>query len=821
MRNEKIREIIKNLIIGLLLGVPLLVTASIRYDCHYDPGSLQFEEKDGWDFIRVKGLDVTEDVAKPMIPVDYIHLLIPQGQEAESINVIVNSSSTIEGVYRIKPSLPDKDSFTIDSTVYQSEEPYPGMRALIVKTGSFAGNRIVDIRVYPVDYYPGSGEIVFFNDLTIEVFYEPSKGGSVKQLHRTSFSARIIKRALTSIVDNDYDIPAYSYKPVNRGNLLQEKSNSSYPTYLVITADSLMDAFEPLIHWITKKGIRANAISVDSILQNYSYDPVSAIYDSAGAIRGFLLDAYESGTQWVLLGGDEEIVPVRYGTSENNDSTVMEQTPSDLYYSSLDGNWNVDGDNLYGEPIDDSVDIYPELFVGRLPCKNKEDINNWINKVIFYEKNPGNGNYDYLTRVFWTAADKDDSIDMRDFPKYIIENGSYPSYFSHDTTMLEDASGTSPKGSEVIAQMSNNYGWFNHYGHGAPDQLTVSAPGNNEGGPERDFLVSLDSCEVFHNRVHINSSRIEFGNGLDSLNNKDYYGVMYLASCYQGMYDLEHYGAPFDIYCGPSMAEAFTLLPERGGPAFLGYTRYAKALSSEVLHLKFLETLFDDSLMNIGVTEAISKTKVFPYFIHHSHTLFGCPLMPIWTNLPSYLNVSFADSILPDSIDFEVIVTSSSTPVKDAYVCLWKGDEVYRAGLSGGDGKLILPIKPITEGEMLITVTGKNFIPFEDTVIVSYSASVVEDFIKSPPFCKTKSILSVGEVLFEFYIPKTDRVKIDIYDLTGRRVKRLLNKKMSSGTHQVSWNGIILNEKYYRNGIYFYQFNYKGNILKGKFLLIK
>ena len=96
MRNEKIREIIKNLIIGLLLGVPLLVTASIRYDFHYDPGSLQFGKKNGWDFIRVKGLDVTEDVAKPMIPVDYIHLLIPQGQEACSINVTINSSLTIE-----------------------------------------------------------------------------------------------------------------------------------------------------------------------------------------------------------------------------------------------------------------------------------------------------------------------------------------------------------------------------------------------------------------------------------------------------------------------------------------------------------------------------------------------------------------------------------------------------------------------------------------------------------------------------------------------------------------------------------------------------
>lgn len=821
MRNKKAVRIIKNICIKLLIGVPLFVTAQVRYDCHYDPGSLQFEKKNGWDFIQLKGLGLTEKLGKPILPVDYIHLLIPQGQEAESINVTINSSSTIEGNYRIKPFLPENDSSAIDFNFYNSKEPYPGVRAEIIKTGSFAGNRIVDIKIYPIDYYPDRGEIVLFNDLTIEISCRPSIKGSVKKLYISPYTAHIVKRALKSIVDNDYDIPAYSYKAYPKDYTPQGKSIFTYPTYLIITTDSLMDAFEPLIHWITKKGIKADAISVDSILKIQDYIPFYEIYDDAGIIRSFLRDAYENGTEWVLLGGDEDIIPVRYGTSENNDSTVpREQPPSDLYYSSLDGNWDVDGDELYGEPLDDSVDIYPELFVGRLPCNRTEEIINWIEKVLSYEKNPGNGNFNYLTRVFWTAADE-----MRNYPEYIIENGSYPSYFEHDTTMLEDSAYTGgyfPKGSDVVDRMNLKFGWFNHHNHGSPDQLTVSARHYNEAGPDRDFLVSVDSCEAWHYDVH-GGCNVEPGNGFDSLKNKDYYGIMYLASCYQGAYDQEHFNEIFlfNIYSGPSMAEAFTLLPERGGPAFLGYTRYAKDVSAVVLHMNFLETLFDDSLRNLGVTETISKIKVFPHHIHLSHTLFGCPLMPVWTNLPSHLNVTFADSILPDSIDFEVIVTSSSTPVKDAYVCLWKGDEVYRTGFSGGDGTLILPIKPKTEGEMFITVTVENFIPFEDTVIVSYNASAVEDFIKSPPLCKTKSILSVGEVLFEFYIPETDRVKIDIFDLTGRRVKRLLDRKMSAGTHQVSWNEIISNEKYYINGIYFYQFNYKNQIIKGKFLLIR
>jgi hypothetical protein len=816
MGNNKNFSKMRNLIIVLFLSVQIF--ASVQYNCHYDESSLRFSIKKGWDQVSIKGGGFTKDEGEPILPIDFIHLIIPQGHSAESISVKVNHKKVINGSFKIKSFLDNVDSIVNDSNFYLSNEPYPGNRAKIVRTGFFNGNNIVYVKVYPLDYYPKSGEIILFEDFTIEIFHRPLLKPKVRQFHKSPYSKYLTDKTLRSLVDNDSEIPVYSYKSYYEDYKNQGKSFFTYPEYLVITTDSLINEFEPLTFWITKKGIKAEIVSVDSIIKNYDYIPIFEIFDDAGIIRSYLRGAYENGTQWVLLGGDEEIIPVRYGTSENNDTTVpQESPPSDLYYSSLDGNWNVDGDELYGEPIDDSVDIYPELYVGRLPCNKKEEVENWINKVLSYEKNPGNGNFDYLNRIFWTAADE-----MRDFPDYIIENGSYPSYFEHDTSMLEDSFGYSPTGSEVIDQMNNNYGWFNHYGHGAPDQLTVSALHYNEAGPDRDFIVSLDSCDVYFENINPNACRVEVGNGLDSLSNKDYYGIMYLASCYQGMYDHEHYGGLFEVYCGPSMAEAFTMLPERGGPAFLGYTRYAKDIPSEVLHLNFLETLYEDSLLPIGVTEAISKTKVFPHFIHLSHTLFGCPLMSVWTNLPSYFNVTFDDSIPPDSNYFQVIVEKLSGPtIKDAYVCLWKGDEVYQRGFTGVDGKLILPIEPETEGEMFITVTRENFIPFEDTVYVSINANIVDDLSKSPPFCKTKSILSMKKVLFEFYIPETDIVKLDIFDITGRKVKNLLDKRITEGNHSLYWNQINSSEKEYTGGIYFYRFKYKEYIIKGKFISIK
>jgi len=718
-------------------------------------------------------------------PVDCVHLLIPEGFSAESVSVRI-------------------DSFTSMT-----------MTAEILGTYSFGGNRIADLKIKPLNLSPKSSKEVPIEDLTIKLSCSPTFGLPGKRLSRDPYSDLIIKKALRSIVDNKQDIPAYSYTSFTKNYTTSGKSTIRQvdcSPYIVITADSLRDAFQPLIHWITRKGIRATVVSVDTILEHYSGDPISGIYDSAGAIRGFLTDKYPQGLQWVLLGGDEGIVPVRYGFSSGIDE-VDGAPPSDLYYSDLNGNWNVDGDEFYGEFADDSVDPYPELFVGRLPCNNRIEITNWVSKVLSYEKNPGNGDPSYLSKVFWTGADE-----LRSAPKYIIQYGSFPDNFTHDTTMLEDADGIHPRGSEVVKRMSNNYGWFNHYAHGGPDNLIVSCPGGNHPSLDRDFLVSLDTCDAYFHANHWGNN-VEPGNGIDSLITKDNYGIMYVSSCFQAAYDMEHF-AVFDDYHGPSLAEAFTLLPERGGVAFLGFTRAIEF--STALHFSLLEVLFNDSLTNIGVTEAVAKTRNYSHKTWLSHTLFGDPLMPIWTDIPESLNVSFRDTIPAQTLTFKIGVRDQAFPLKDAYVCLWKEDEIYATGFTGVSGFLNITLNPETEGIMLLTVTKDNFIPYLDTVNIDSSFSSIpvnED--SALPNCTIDKNISPNKVQFNFYLPRENRIKLGIFDLTGRKIIELTDKKYKKGSHSICWDTGNSKGHYISNGIYFYRFHYKDRILSGKFLLLR
>lgn len=48
---------------------------------------------------------------------------------------------------------------------------------------------------------------------------------------------------------------------------------------------------------------------------------------------------------------------------------------------------------------------------------------------------------------------------------------------------------------------------------------------------------------------------------------------------------------------------------------------------------------------------------------------------------------------------------------------------------------------------------------------------------------------AASQVRFELRLPGADRVRLEIYDLSGRRIARLLDGRVAAGTRSVSWSG--------------------------------
>ncbi len=165
--------------------------------------------------------------------------------------------------------------------------------------------------------------------------------------------------------------------------------------HLTIVPDSLAAALAPLCARVQSRGFSDTTVSVSDVLAS------SSGRDDQEKIRNFIKRAYsEWGTTYVLLAGDNEQIPCRRCwvelTPEYKDSI-----PTELYYSALDGDWDGDGDGQFGE-AEDSVDLIPDVFLGRLPLATPAEMEAFADRYVVYT---GDSTKPYLENVLFAGFD--------------------------------------------------------------------------------------------------------------------------------------------------------------------------------------------------------------------------------------------------------------------------------------------------------------------------------------------------------------------------------------------------------------------------------
>ena len=396
--------------------------------------------------------------------------------------------------------------------------------------------------------------------------------------------------------------------------------------YCVITDRNLQPAFERLIAWKQQKGYNAGVVCIEDILSCADFqngDEVSNINDNAGKLRSYLQYSYMNGGKFVLLAGNDSIVPVRYGCAINfyRGQSVSKTSliPTDAYYSDLSSNWNEDNDEFYGENYIDKIDFLPELFVGRLLCSTTEEVGNFTEKLIRYERNPGNGDYSYLSKAFITQSDQMQSLYQGDnFSRELSSGFGIKTIFS-EIPSFDAIAPTFPTGTDCISEMDKHYGLLSWYGHGNPGGVCTKTREVNNGG---HYGIIANS--------HRNSGHTDENgkNGLDCLLNCDYPSIAISPSCSL---------APFDIIPDYNfrlnMATSFTVGGLYGGPAFIGNTRNADIDSANDLVVAVVRNIIHKS-MKIGPAVAFAKTQTKDYPDKLKQNLVGCPELDMWTGMP-------------------------------------------------------------------------------------------------------------------------------------------------------------------------------------------
>jgi len=182
--------------------------------------------------------------------------------------------------------------------------------------------------------------------------------------------------------------------------------------YLIIAPSSYQDSLQPLVNHKNSHGIQTKLVTTTEIY-NGTYFPTHG-RDHPENIKYFLKNAIENwGVTHTVLVGDLESVPSRkvYSFWWGDHPMFSDHYYADIYDSSMEFcSWDSNQNNLFGErdperesTSNDFVDLYADLYLGRLACSNTEEVATIVNKIITYETT-SNGK-DWFQRLVLMGGD--------------------------------------------------------------------------------------------------------------------------------------------------------------------------------------------------------------------------------------------------------------------------------------------------------------------------------------------------------------------------------------------------------------------------------
>ena len=673
-------------------------SAELSQSVRFSPQDLTFSQSAGFEVVYLRGCDITSQVGEPQLPVKQVSVILPPGSRVEEVIITGTEGELLPGEYQVLPVQPPRILSMMQQPiqftqprpeVYRRSTEYPGKLIEFTGTGFLGGYQLANLLVYPVQYNPVERRIRFYSHIEFQVRYAAGTKEPLPLRHRSAVGKRVYETILKRATMNP-DLGRLKLRP-------RRITGSFIPLgdyeYVIITDTSFVSTFQPLADWKTQKGVPAKIVTTQWIYSQYSG------YDSAEKIRNFIKNAYQNwGTLWILLGGDTNIVPDRIVWAMDCEAGMNpdeNDVRCDLYFSDLDGTWDANGNHIYGE-VEDSVDMYPDVFVGRASCSTFGRAQALVNKLLTYQKNPP---VDYTTKmlflaeILWSNPYTNSGIG-----KDMIDELYVPPQFD-PITKLYQALGNE-NWSTVMAAINAGQNIINHDGH---CNIAVMSVGNGA-------LYLYD---------------------MDNLHNSPRNSILYSIGCWP---------AAIDYDC---IAEHFTNNPSGGGVAFIGNSRYGWGSPgnpeygySNRFDQQFHASLFVRDIYNIGATVADMKSFYVPFsrqenvyrWCQYQVILLGDPEMPIWTDTPGTFLVHYPDTVIAGASQFPVTVYSGPygvEPVEGALVCLVKGDEVYQRGLTDEQGQILLDISPSSPGEMGVTVTAHNFLYQTSSVPVLASGGCV------------------------------------------------------------------------------------------------
>lgn len=691
----------------LWIGIAAPAVVADRIELDLDFQGVEIEQAPGGAVIVTSPDCATfNEPGLPLIPARRAAILLPPGHAVASVRAIPSPPQAIEGSFAIAhaetprpisdpgpfpPTLPDP-------AVYGSDEAYPPAHARLVTEQTAWGHRIAYFRVYPVTIQPLSGRIHWSERIRLEVETAPIAGADPFAIPNLKRDGATLER-LAEWVSNPEGLDAYASARTTPP-LGSRLDPDNYP-YLIVTSPAMAEAYQSLALYESSRGLRARIMTIDEIEGLYPGR------DSAERLRNFVIDAYNNwNTRYLMLGGDSNVIPVR--NLYVDAGGTIDAFPGDCYYEALDGNWNADGDDLWGEPGEE--DFIGELAAGRVTAANPNELANWMRKNSMYVEQPV---LSEIQKALFMGERMDDvptyaCIYMDDVKDYCCDWGyctsGYPN--TYQKLMLCDGPGYDWTAADAIAMFNSGIPTSHHLGHANTTYGMKMSNGD---------VVSFTNDGVAHS-----------------------FTFMSTQGCYSNN---------FDNTGTPALSEVFTL-DDNCAVAFLGNTRYGWYCPgydigpSQHYDREFVDARYGDGIARVGDMNVDSKVDVVwqmdPWnrWCHYELCLIGDPAMPQWNRLMGQLSLVHSGSYVMGQGGYTVTVKAGTLPVALAQVTIYSDDlSVCVTATTNLFGQVTLDPSPTTPAPLHVKAVKNDYLPVTGTIAIDpgqqpwleWSATLIDD----------------------------------------------------------------------------------------------
>lgn len=761
----------KRIFTFLVLALTVSATYADIITKTYKATNFQITTKDNFHLIKFDNMITAGLTGQPGLPYHAVSLLLPPGHEAISITFEGNNPIDIPQALRLHPvqySRPLSDRrtsvFALDESIYQSSAVFPKILTGELSTHFMNGYSYALATFTPIQYIPATGKVTYFESVTVRIETRVTVKG-MAALQNLSSSESAIAKGI-KFAQNPEEIDLYPHS---------SRSTGQYDI-LIITPGNFEVQIQPLVDLYAKQGLKSKITTTEFIVSNITGS------DMPEKIRNHVIHEYQqSGIEQVILGGDVEHVPYRGFYCAAQSSTLYEDynIPADLYYSALDGSWNNNSNNLWGEPGED--DLLPEVSVGRMPFSTNQELAIMINKTSKYQTNPVEGELNnhllagenlYYNPDTWGSDYLELLIGMHDTNGYTTIG--IPA--THNIHRMYDE--TNPWWPEDLMDAINaGSAFISHVGHA-----------------NSNYTMKLYNEDITNQNF----------SGVNGINHN--FPIIYTHGCICGAFD--------ENDC---IAERMLSI-DNFASAFVGNSRYGwfnegqNEGPSAHIHREFMDALFTDSLNRIGSAHMESKIATAPWvnapgqweegalrWCFYDCNVLGDPAMAIWTNEPIDISTVYPLAILTATPSFEVTVTNNTVPVQGLTVSLIKENTLIGTGITNQTGIATVMLDTVinNSGPAEIIVSGYNCKP------TSYPTAFSGNISASNISYENRNLQvypnPAGKYIYITINNHFAQSRIKLTDLSGKTLKEIDNPAKSS-TLKIETTGIL-------PGIYFLQYS--------------